>query len=186
MDPPFNSNGFSAYCQDLGIKLIKIAPCNPRSNGLAEREVQTFKKSLIKIALSNIGIYINVNQCLFLLRSTPSSVTGMSPMSLMLNYQTIYLVYMSNPVCIRGNDEESCKKPLNRVLPYLVGDEDGNVHREVTNLNFHLDIAQTLADPVQCGQLNSLLPLVISCCSTNSDCTKLCEAAISIWAKVFH
>ncbi|KAJ8874004.1 hypothetical protein PR048_024844 [Dryococelus australis] len=81
--PPFNSNGFSANCQDRFIKVIKITPYNPRSNGLAERQVRTFKKSLIKIVLSNVGLssLTNVNQCLFSLMSTSSSVTGVSPMS---------------------------------------------------------------------------------------------------------
>ncbi|KAJ8896471.1 hypothetical protein PR048_001815, partial [Dryococelus australis] len=69
---------------DRGIKLIKIAPYNPWSNGLAERELQTFNKPLIKI-------------CLFSLRPTPSSVTGVSPMSLMLNYQSKNIMSMSNP-----------------------------------------------------------------------------------------
>nr|CAI5855280.1 unnamed protein product [Callosobruchus analis] len=46
--PPFNSQEFIAFCQANGIKPIKSPPYHPQSNGLAERNVQTVKKSLEK------------------------------------------------------------------------------------------------------------------------------------------
>lgn len=42
--PPFNSLEFSNYCKDRQVRLLHTAPYNPRSNGLAEREVQSVKK----------------------------------------------------------------------------------------------------------------------------------------------
>ena len=43
---------FEARCKAKGIIHLTGAPCNPATNGVAERLVQTFKKSLRKSKLS--------------------------------------------------------------------------------------------------------------------------------------
>lgn len=46
--PPFNSKEFSNFCENWGIDHITSSPYLPRSNGLAERTIQTVKKLLSK------------------------------------------------------------------------------------------------------------------------------------------
>uniref|UniRef100_A0A7E4ZU05 RNA-directed DNA polymerase n=1 Tax=Panagrellus redivivus TaxID=6233 RepID=A0A7E4ZU05_PANRE len=46
--PQFASQAFRAYLEKNGVRLIHTPPYNPRSNGLAERFVQTFKASVTK------------------------------------------------------------------------------------------------------------------------------------------
>ena len=133
--PPFNSYQFKSYCEDRGIKLMQIAPYNPRSNGLAEREVQSVKKLLVKSVLSNnsISLETRLNQCLFSLRSTPSSVTGVSPMSIMLNFKAKTPISMSNPdfshcrSSLKDQTKQSLKKKvsfdLNNEKEFVLGEK---------------------------------------------------------------
>lgn len=58
--PPFNAEKFSNFCAKRNIKLIRTAPYNPRLNGLAEREDQTFKKLLTKSIIANKKIVIKI------------------------------------------------------------------------------------------------------------------------------
>jgi transposase InsO family protein len=81
------------FCQRKGIRLIFSPPYSPQSNGLAERSVQTFKILLSKFNLEvkKRQEIVNSNNllldCLFAYRSTPSSITGKSPMSVLLNFE---------------------------------------------------------------------------------------------------
>lgn len=56
--PPFNSKEFKIFCQDWGIDHKTSSPYLPRSNGLAERTVQTMKKLLIKAIESKSDPYV--------------------------------------------------------------------------------------------------------------------------------
>lgn len=56
--PPFNSKDFAAFCQNWGIDHKTSSPFLPRSNGLAERSVQTIKKLLTKSVESNSDPYV--------------------------------------------------------------------------------------------------------------------------------
>ena len=47
--PQLVSNTFQKFCEARGIQHTKTAPYSPRSNGEAERLVQTFKDSIDKI-----------------------------------------------------------------------------------------------------------------------------------------
>lgn len=46
--PPFSSNDFAKFCSDWGIDHQTSSPYLPRSNGLAERSIQTIKKMFRK------------------------------------------------------------------------------------------------------------------------------------------
>ena len=80
--PTFISKTFKDFMTMNGIIHAKSSPYHPESNGLAERAVQTFKTSMLK--MSKGSIEQKVTRFLIKYRSTPSTVTGLSPAELML------------------------------------------------------------------------------------------------------
>ena len=84
MDQP-TSDEFKTFLKHNGIKHIPVSPYHPAFNGLAERNVQTFKKGMIK----NDKGTIKERLCRFLTkyRSVPHSTTGLSPSELLLGRQ---------------------------------------------------------------------------------------------------
>jgi hypothetical protein len=75
----FTSEEFKKFVQSNGIKHICSAPYHPRSNGLAEKAVQTFKNGLKKMKKSKGTIKTKVQRFLFHYRCTPHTTTGVSP-----------------------------------------------------------------------------------------------------------
>jgi hypothetical protein len=80
--PTFVSEKFREFVQMNGIIHSKSSIYHPATNGLAERAVQTFKNALLK--MSNGTIEQKVARFLISYRSTPNSVTGLSPAELLL------------------------------------------------------------------------------------------------------
>ena len=79
----FTSQEFMEFVKRNGIRHHLIAPYHPSSNGLAERAVQTFKQAMKKNPHdSNIEKYLA--RFLFHYRSTPHSMTGVSPAELLM------------------------------------------------------------------------------------------------------
>ena len=79
--PTFTSGEFRSFMSHNGIKHITVAPFHPASNGLAERNVQTFKRAMVKIQAGSLREKV----CKFLTkyRCTFHSTTGLSPAELM-------------------------------------------------------------------------------------------------------
>jgi transposase InsO family protein len=76
----FTSIQFANFCKERGVQHLRTAPYHPASNGLAERFVDTLKRSLGK--MKNEGnIHQILQTFLHLYRSTPnpSSVHRVSP-----------------------------------------------------------------------------------------------------------
>ena len=65
-----------------GIRHVRVPPCHPSSNGLAERAVQTFKKGFKK--MSEGSVQDKISHFLFSYRITPRTTTGISPAELLL------------------------------------------------------------------------------------------------------
>ena len=79
----FTSNEFSDFMKGNGIKHTLVAPYHPRSNGQAERFVQTFKQFFK--AEGSDSIKQSLARFLFSYRTTPNSTTGQTPAELFLN-----------------------------------------------------------------------------------------------------
>ena len=77
----FVSEEFELFCTKNGIKHVTSSSYHPSSNGLAERGVQTVKKSLEKIEAPTLDI--KVQRFLFNYRNTPQSSTNKTPAYLM-------------------------------------------------------------------------------------------------------
>ena len=83
--PQFCSEEFEQFLKSNGIKHIRSSPYHPRSNGLAERMVRTFKnamKASLHESASDIGILLS--KFLLKYRTTPHSTTQTSPSELLM------------------------------------------------------------------------------------------------------
>ena len=78
----FTSLMFTQFCKNNGIHHKLLAPYHPSTNGEAEQFVQTFKASM-KAHENNLQTAL----CQFLMkyRSSPHSITGKTPASMMFN-----------------------------------------------------------------------------------------------------
>uniref|UniRef100_A0A0A9W822 RNA-directed DNA polymerase n=1 Tax=Lygus hesperus TaxID=30085 RepID=A0A0A9W822_LYGHE len=79
--PQLTSVEFKSFCKDNNITHITSSPYHPKTNGLAEREVRTFKarmKALGKVKDANLRL----QKFLFSYRITPQKTTGRSPSEL--------------------------------------------------------------------------------------------------------
>ncbi|XP_055588819.1 uncharacterized protein K02A2.6-like [Uranotaenia lowii] len=81
------SDRFESYCDTHGIVHLKTAPFHPQSNGLAERFVDTFKRSLKKITAGGATLDEAIDTFLLCYRTTPcrSAPGGKSPAEMMYN-----------------------------------------------------------------------------------------------------
>ncbi|XP_053686364.1 uncharacterized protein K02A2.6-like [Sabethes cyaneus] len=79
------SDRFESYCDKNGIVHLKTAPFHPQSNGLAEKFVDTFKRSLKKIIAGGETLEEAIDSFLLCYRTTPcrSAPGGKSPADLM-------------------------------------------------------------------------------------------------------
>ena len=84
----FVSEEFEEFAKKNGIRHITTAPYHPASNGLAERTVQTLKRSLAKLKEnSKESINTQVSRFLFAHRNTPNAVTGVAPSELVFKHK---------------------------------------------------------------------------------------------------
>ena len=81
----FTSNEFQEFCRKNNVKHVTSAPYHPATNGLAERNVRTFKEALKKWRDDdNVTVETKVERFLFAYRNTPHTVTGLSPAQVLL------------------------------------------------------------------------------------------------------
>ena len=111
----FTSAEFKQFLQRNHIEHMTPPPYSPQSNGLAERSVQVVKNLLkkntigsLKSRLSNILLYY---------RSTPHSVTKVSPSVLLNNRQIVTLRDKINP-----SNMSSPKPSEKKIKSFQVGD----------------------------------------------------------------
>jgi hypothetical protein len=78
--PQLVSQEFRHFTQSNGIRHVTSAPYHPATNGEAERAVQFLKQSLRKGDRENIEC--TLNQILLKYRTTPHSLTGLTPAEL--------------------------------------------------------------------------------------------------------
>ncbi|CAB0005138.1 unnamed protein product [Nesidiocoris tenuis] len=80
--PQFVFEEFEQFCKNHSVTHVKSTPYHPRTNGLAERAVRTFKDRLKNEKGNRWQILEKVDEFLFTYRSTPHSTTGRSPAEL--------------------------------------------------------------------------------------------------------
>ncbi|XP_062592417.1 uncharacterized protein K02A2.6-like [Saccostrea cucullata] len=80
--PLFTSREFDDFTKKTEIKHFKSAPYNPATNGLAERFVQTFKRSMKSMKNNERSINKKIANFLLLYRKAPHSITNETPAKL--------------------------------------------------------------------------------------------------------
>jgi len=80
----FTANEFEVFCAVNGIKHIRSTEYHPKTNGLAERFVQTFKHRSSYAAGEESDVDKRVANFLLSYRNTPHSTTGRSPAEALL------------------------------------------------------------------------------------------------------
>ena len=75
----FTSQEFQEFMQANGIKRVTSSPYHPSINGLAERSVQTLKRT------KGESLQEKLSKLLFDYRITPQSTTGAAPCELLMN-----------------------------------------------------------------------------------------------------
>jgi len=81
-EPQFTSAEFHTFLKNNGIRHLRSALYHPATNGLAERAVQTFKRSIEKNTEGSI--ITRVVRILFLHRLTRHTTTGVTHAELLL------------------------------------------------------------------------------------------------------
>ncbi|XP_061715536.1 uncharacterized protein K02A2.6-like [Cydia pomonella] len=114
--PQFTSSEFKQYCKNQGILHIRSSPYHPRTNGLAERLVRTFKS---RFASGTEPQHQRLREFLFTYRITPHNTTGKSPAEVMFGRQINTLLSNIRPnkrrelqyKQVKVNIETSTNKP---------------------------------------------------------------------------
>ena len=76
--PQFTAEEFETFLKLNGVKHVLCPPYHPASNGLVERNVQTFNNILAK-ADPRIPLQHRISDILFQYRNTPHCITGLIP-----------------------------------------------------------------------------------------------------------
>ena len=77
------SNEFKEFCQTFSVEYITIAPYHPRSNGQAERFVDTFKRALKKARDTPTDRAIQIFLHVYRVASYKNAPSALSPAEVM-------------------------------------------------------------------------------------------------------
>ena len=101
----FTSDTFSRFCKRNGIHHKLSAPYHPSTNGETERFVQTFKSSMMA-KQNNLQTALALCQFLLKYRSSPHSITGKTPASMMFNREIRTRLSLLLPNQTESNEAE--------------------------------------------------------------------------------
>ncbi|BES88660.1 Hypothetical protein NTJ_01466 [Nesidiocoris tenuis] len=92
----FTSLEFSEFCKTNNIKHVTGAPYHPKTNGLAERGVRTFKQRM-RAGINTKDINIRLQKFLMSYRSTPQRTTQRSPAAIMFGRELQTRLHLLRP-----------------------------------------------------------------------------------------
>ena len=82
--PQFIASEFKDFCTSNNITHIRATPYHPKTNGLAERAVRTFKERYSATKMHRDDLDLTLQRFLISYRNTPHKSTGRSPAELLL------------------------------------------------------------------------------------------------------
>ena len=123
----FTSEAFKIFVKRNGIKHIKSAPYHPASNGLAERFIQSLKKSLKASVNDGRTLIQRLSSYLLSYRTTSHSTTGVPPCKLLMqrDLRTRFSLLLPNTeqsVMEKQSVQKSSHDRRSRSREFIVGD----------------------------------------------------------------
>lgn len=94
----FTSDEFRSYCESKGIKNIYSTPYHPRSNGLAERMVESFKLAIKKRSPNAEELPGAVSNFLLTYRTTVHATTNRCPFELLFKVSPKTVMHKIHPL----------------------------------------------------------------------------------------
>lgn len=101
----FTSEEFRSYCAQHGILQRLIAPGHAATNGLAERNVQTFKRRIKSLLSDQRPLTKKLQEILLIYRATPLNC-GKSPAELYLNREIRIRLAALRPLQNQANEDQ--------------------------------------------------------------------------------
>lgn len=108
--PQFTSFTFKQFCGLNNIRHVTVAPYHPRSNGLAERYVQTFKRRFRASNTDGTTFKERLLTFLFKYRTTPHQTTGRTPADVLYGRQLRSKLSLLKPDMMAHVDEALVKQ----------------------------------------------------------------------------
>ena len=113
--PQFVSDETEEYLKSCGVKHVTVPTYSPKSNGICERLVQSFKTALKKMSESCKDVSKNLYDFLLTYRNTPHSSTGQTPAVLAFNRTLRSKLHQIKPVD-RMREQELQSEKLQNVI----------------------------------------------------------------------
>lgn len=153
----FTSEEFQKFCDENGITHVKVTPYHPRSNGLAERTVRTFKERMRSSDLET-DQHQRLHDFLFCYRNTVRRSTNRTPSELMFGRRLRSYFDLLKPDVMKNIEHEQIiqkrnhdKSALSNVVfmegdhvwvnnPIGRGSVPGNIIRQTGPLSYIVDI----------------------------------------------
>lgn len=129
--PQFTSQEFADFIAANGIRHITSAPFHPRTNGLAERFVQTFKQAMKSSRTDDGTLQKKLSKFLLAYRNTEHSTTQESPATLFMGRKLRTRLDLLKPdlsETVRTSQEKMCSR--NRSTPRSFDNGDPVVVRD--------------------------------------------------------
>ena len=120
--PQFVSREITDFFRSNGIIHVKVPTYSQSCNGLAERQVQAFKKAMEKAKRDNGDFDTALANWLLHNRNTPRASTNKSPAIMMLGRETRTLLTQVNPLSNRLLPKESDYVSDSRLRMFQIGD----------------------------------------------------------------
>ena len=126
--PPFQSETFSVFCKNNGIKHVRVSSYHPASNGAVERLVQSFKNYLKSSRKDNLSVSQLIARFLLTYRNTEHATTNVSPAQLFLGRELRTRLSLLRPsvesnVQSKQADHKQKHDQTSKFREFFVGDE---------------------------------------------------------------
>lgn len=159
----FTSDEFREFCESEGIRHSTSSPYHPRSNGLAENFVKTFKSAIGKRSITQQELDIRLNKFLLVYRNTPNAATGRSPAEMLLGARVPMAFDLLYPKSVEDYNQEVQKQMANRnvtkVREFQIHDPVKLRFKDRWYDGFVTDKRGPLTYLVQCSSLGRVLKL---------------------------
>ena len=110
--PQFSSQEFKQFCDSNNIVHIRSTPYHPKTNGLAERAVRTFKERFLASKGSTDDVELRLQRFLLSYRNTPHKSTGRAPAEMLMGRKLRTKLDLLKPDPLSYMDQAVVKQKL--------------------------------------------------------------------------